>query len=360
MTLLLCGLNLKARMQFFHYHHPFKTEGGAVLPALTIAYQTWGALNNAHDNVVWICHALTSNADAADWWPGMIGSGCVFDPEKQFIVCANMLGSCYGTTGPLTENEETATPFFNAFPIITIRDMVQAHVLLRQYLGIETIALLAGGSMGGYQVLEWAAMEPNRIEKLFLLATSATESAWGIAVHTAQRLAIEADASWKDADEKGGRNGLKAARAIGLLSYRNYTIMKAKQTDTDSEKTDNFKASSYINHQGDKLANRFHAYTYWLLTKAMDAHHIGRGRGKTAAQVLASLPQPTLVIAITSDLLCPPEEQRFLACHLPQARLVEIDSLYGHDGFLIEAEAISTQYRKWIPNVQPHGFLKKL
>lgn len=335
-------------MQFFHYNHPFQTEGGATLASITIAYHTYGTLNTDRNNVVWICHALTSNANVADWWPGMLGDGCIFDPATHFIVCANILGSCYGTTGPLADDPATGAPYFSLFPNISIRDMVQAHILLRRHLGIKKIALLVGGSMGGYQVLEWAVMESERIEKIFLLSTSATESAWGIAVHTAQRLAIEADSNWKEPHTHAGRKGLKAARAIGLLSYRNYHIMVAKQTDPDTEKTDHFKSSSYINHQGDKLVSRFHAYTYWLLTKAMDAHHIARGRGATVAEILALLPQPAFIIAITSDALCPPEEQRFLARHLPNATLAEIDSSYGHDGFLIEAEIISEHYRSWM------------
>jgi homoserine O-acetyltransferase len=342
-------------MHFFHYNQPFRTEAGSTLPSLTIAYHTYGRLNAEGSNVVWICHALTSNANAADWWPGIVGAGCIFDPVEHFIVCANILGSCYGTTGPLSQNEATGIPYYSDFPMITIRDMVQAHILLRQHLGIETIAVLAGGSMGGYQVLEWALQKGERIEKLFLLSTSATESAWGIAVHTAQRLAIEADPSWKDRSAKGGAKGLKAARAIGLLSYRNYRIMVEKQTDPDIEKLDFFKASSYLQYQGDKLVSRFHAFTYWLLTKSMDTHHIGRGRSKTVAQLLSSIPQPTLVVAITSDILCPPEAQRFLARHMPNAVLAEMDSSYGHDGFLIEAETISSHYRKWLKTALPQA-----
>lgn len=346
-------------MHFFKYHQSFQTESGALLPALTIAYHTYGTLNADRSNVVWICHALTSNSNAADWWPGVVGESGLFDPAEHFIVCANILGSCYGTTGPLAENPETSKLYFSDFPTITIRDMVQAHILLRQHLGIETIAVLAGGSMGGYQVLEWALQEPQRIEKLFLLCTSATESAWGIAIHTAQRLAIEADPTWNEPNLHAGKKGLKAARAIGLLSYRNYHIMVAKQSDSDIEKTDQYKASSYINYQGDKLANRFNAYTYWLLTKAMDAHHIARGRNKTVAQLLASITQPALVIAITSDILCPPEEQRFIARHMPKATLAEMDSSYGHDGFLIEAPTITQHYRKWLKKTETGVFNSK-
>jgi homoserine O-acetyltransferase len=345
-------------MLFSHFNHPFVTEGGATLPGLTIAYHTYGTLNAEKSNVIWICHALTSNSNAQDWWPGIVGPGCIFDPETHFIVCANILGSCYGTTGPLTVNPATGTPYFSSFPAVTIRDMVQAHLLLRDHLGIRKIEVLAGGSMGGYQVLEWALLEGERIEKLFLLSTSAAESAWGIAVHTAQRLAIEADTTWKDPHTDAGQKGLKAARAIGLLSYRNYQIMVEKQTDNDTEKLDHYKASSYIIHQGDKLVSRFNAYTYWLLTKAMDSHQIARGRGKSAAQLLSTISQPTLIIAVTSDILCPPEEQRFIARHLPQATLCEMDSSYGHDGFLIEAEKISQQYRHWMKEIASETFSK--
>src|SRR6185369_13655701 len=148
------------------------------------------------------------------------------------------------------------------------RDMVKAHILLRKHLGISSIYLLMGGSMGGYQALEWSVMEKNIINRLFLLATSPTESAWGIAVHTTQRLAIEADATWQQDTPHAGEKGLKAARAIGILTYRNYGILVQKQTDPDTEKIDQYRAASYINYQGDKLVKRFNAYSYWLLTKA--------------------------------------------------------------------------------------------
>jgi homoserine O-acetyltransferase len=234
------------------------------------------------------------------------------------------------------------------FPLITIRDMVRAHILLRQHLGIDTIDLLLGGSMGGYQALEWALMEPTVIQKMFLIATSASESAWGIAIHTAQRLAIEADSTWKDATPNAGAKGLKAARAIGILTYRNYTIFKEKQTDADPEKIDDLKASSYINYQGDKLVNRFNAYSYWLLTKAMDSHHLARGRGGDLMATLASIQTPTLIIGIQSDLLCPLQEQQWMANHMPNATLVAIDSNYGHDGFIIETTAITTHLKAWL------------
>lgn len=335
-------------MKVFQHHQPFELENGQVLPGIDIAYHTYGRLNDDKSNVVWICHHLTASSAVAEWWPGVVGEGCVLDPKDYFIVCANMLGSCYGSSGPLSVNPATGKPWYSQFPQVTIRDMVQSQILLRKHLGIEQIHLLVGGSMGGYQALEWAFMEGAVIKKLFLLATSATESAWGIATHTAQRLAIEADASWQDASPQAGANGLKAARAIGMLTYRNYGIMVKNQTDPDTEKLDHYKASSYIHHQGDKLVKRFNAACYWLLTKAMDSHHLGRGRGGDVDQVLQQIPQPALIIGVSSDILCPLDEQRHLARLMPAATLIEIDSAYGHDGFMVESEKIARYFVAWM------------
>lgn len=204
--------------------------------------------------------------------------------------------------------------------------------------------------MGGYQALEWAIMEPTVIQKMFLIATSPSESAWGVAVHTAQRLAIEADCTWKDAKPNAGAKGLKAARAIGMLTYRNYGIYQEKQTDADPEKIDDFKASSYINYQGDKLVKRFNAYSYWMLTKSMDSHHLARKRGGDLMATLATIQIPTLIIGINSDILCPLDEQKFMEAHMPKATLVAIDSMYGHDGFIIETKQITTHLNNWLMN----------
>ncbi|MCW3078810.1 homoserine O-acetyltransferase [Segetibacter sp.] len=335
-------------MNYLNCTIPFATESGGTISDLKIAYSTYGKLNKEKNNVVWVCHALTSNSAVTEWWPGVVGENCIIDPKKYFIVCANIIGSCYGTTGPTSVNAATGQPYFSNFPAVTIRDMVKAHIVLRQHLEIESIYLLMAGSMGGYQALEWCVIESQRIQNLFLVTTSAAESAWGIAIHTSQRLAIEADSSWRDEHLEAGKAGLKAARAIGLLTYRNYRILVEKQTDTDPEKTDNFKASSYINYQGDKLVKRFNAQSYWLLTKAMDSHNLARGRNKTQEQVLQSMPQRTLIMGITSDLLCPVEEQKHIADNIPDATYIEIDSSYGHDGFLIECGKISKHLGDWL------------
>jgi homoserine O-acetyltransferase len=335
-------------MPIYQDNSPFILENGKTLPGIEIAYHTIGTMNASKSNVIWICHALTANADASDWWKGLIGEDCLIDPDKYFIVGANIIGSCYGSTGPLSIDPTTNQPYYSSFPTVTIRDIVSAHILLRKHLGISTIQLLMGGSMGGYQVLEWALMEPANIQKMFLIATSPSESAWGVAVHTAQRMAIEADQSWKDMQPNAGANGLKAARAIGMLTYRNYTTFQEKQTDPDPEKIDNFKASSYLYYQGDKLVKRFNAFSYWLLTKAMDSHHLARGRGGNLIEVLKTIQQPTFIIGINSDILCPLDEQQFMADHMPNAELYAIDSTYGHDGFIIETKQITELLSGWI------------
>jgi homoserine O-acetyltransferase/O-succinyltransferase len=335
-------------MNFFHYPHQIKLEAGGTLAELTIAYTTYGQLNADKSNVVWVCHALTANSDVANWWDGLVGAQHVIDPGKYFIVCANILGSCYGTTGPLSINPITNQPYYSSFPLITIRDMVKAHILLREYLGVKKIFLLMGGSMGGYQAMEWCVMEKEVIGRLLLLATSPTESAWGIATHASQRLAIEADCTWQLPSPDAGANGLKAARAMAMLTYRNYGIMVKQQTDTEFEKLDHYKAASYINYQGNKLVQRFNAYSYWLLTKSMDSHHLARGRGGQLETVLKNITQHTLIIGIISDILCPVAEQEFLTHHIPNARLVVIDSDYGHDGFMVESKIIAQHVAEWL------------
>ncbi len=180
------------------------------------------------------------------------------------------------------------------------------------------------------------------------VTTSAHESPWGIAIHTTQRLAIEADQTWRELTETAGRRGLKVARGIGMITYRNYRTYEQTQKETDQTKIDNFKASSYIEYQGDKLVNRFNAYSYWTLTKAMDSHNLARGRSESLEEVLRSVTQPTLAIGITSDILCPVRELKYIANNLPNATYAEIDSVYGHDGFLVEVEAISKHLRVWM------------
>lgn len=324
----------------------FTAETGRTLHELEMFYYTYGTYRKGISKVVWVCHALTASADCADWWPGLIGTGKTINPEEYFIICVNIPGSCYGSTGPLSVNPQTQKPYYSDFGYVTIRDIVSAFTILRKALHIEEIYLLLGGSMGGYQCLEWAIQEPQVIKHLAVVATSPKESAWGIAIHTAQRLAIEADATFGDHSNTAASKGLKAARAIGMLTYRSYEAFVAAQTDVD-DRIDNFKASSYIDYQGDKLVNRFNAYSYHALTKTMDSHNVGRARG-SAELALRQIQAPTIVIGISSDFLCPIAEQQFLAAHIPQSRFVQIDSPFGHDGFLVEGEVIGRVIQEFL------------
>ncbi|MEO6760124.1 MAG: homoserine O-acetyltransferase [Saprospiraceae bacterium] len=310
-------------------------EHGDYLTEPTISYHTYG---DPSKPVVWVCHALTANSDVFDWWAGLFGPTDDFNPQDYFIVCANVLASCYGTTGPLSKNPVTGLPYFQAFPVISIRDMVAAHEALRRHLGISSIHLLIGGSLGGQQALEWAIQQPQLIRHLALIATNARHSAWGIAFNEAQRMAIEADASWGESHPRAGEIGMRAARAAALLSYRNYHTYGQFQTDTEPV-TSLYRASTYQQYQGEKLARRFNAYSYYRLAQAMDTHHVGRGRS-TVEAALGLVQARTLVVGISSDILFPPGEQQFLAQHIPHAQYREIDSDYGHDGFLIETRQL--------------------
>lgn len=207
-------------MNIYRHNQPFELERGGILPELTIAFSTYGKLNAAHDNVIWVCHALTADSDVASWWPHTVEAGKFLDPAEHFIICANILGSHYGTTGPLHVNPATGRPYYKDFPELTIRDMVRAHRLLADILGIHRIHTLVGSSVGGFQAVEWAVQEPERIGKLVLIATAAKASPWSIAIDETQRMAIEADSTFGEPYATAGMKGLAAARAIGLLSYR--------------------------------------------------------------------------------------------------------------------------------------------
>lgn len=323
-----------------HISQPFYTEGGGVLPELHIAYHTWGKPNAEQDNIVWIAHALTGNSDAASWWPGLVGESRLLDPDKYFIVCANVIGSCYGSTGPASIDPRTGQPYGLDFPLLTIRDMVRAHRLLQRHLGIRRIRLGIGGSMGGQQIIEWAASEPELFDRIALLATNARHSPWGIAFNESQRMAIMADPTVQEKHPEAGAKGLEAARAVAILSYRHYHTYHRTQLDPTHDKIEDFLAGSYQRYQGEKLRNRFHAHAYLTLSRAMDSHNVGRGR-ESVENALAQIRKPALVVAIQSDVLFPPEEQYFIARHLPEAQVETIESLYGHDGFLIEYDKIA-------------------
>lgn len=325
--------------QIYIHPEPFALETGHTLPELRIAYHTYGEPNAARDNAVWVCHALTANSDVADWWPHTVEAGRFLDPGQHFVVCANILGSHYGTTGPLHANPATGRPWYRDFPPFTIRDMVQAHRVLADALGIGRIHTLVGSSVGGFQAVEWAVMEPERIERLVLIATSAKASPWSIAIDETQRMAIEADPTFGEERTDAGRDGLAAARAIGLLTYRGPEGYDLTQQDRE-EAPAVHRASTYQRYQGEKLCRRFDAYSYHAILDAFDTHDVGRGRGGVAA-ALGRIAARTLVVGISGDIVFTPREVRAMQAMIPGSEYREIDSPFGHDGFLVEHEQLN-------------------
>lgn len=336
---------------------PFTLESGATLPGFHLAYTTHGHLNKDRDNVIWIFHALTANSDAVEWWPGLVGEGKLFDPAKYFIICVNMPGSCYGSLGPLDEDPKTGEPYYHDFPFFTTRDMIRSYRFLKNYLGIKKIKVGIGGSMGGQQLLEWAIAEPSLFEHIVPLATNAYHSAWGIAFNSSQRLTIECDHTWKEKNHEAGMQGMKVARGIALISYRHYETYRASQPEDSNDVMENFKTESYQRYQGEKLARRFNAFSYYFLSKGMDSHNVGRDRESLEA-ALQLIRAKTLVIGIKTDVLFPVVEQEFLATHIPGATFTSIESLYGHDGFLLEFEKIQNLITAFLAGKEAHAGAK--
>jgi homoserine O-acetyltransferase/O-succinyltransferase len=320
---------------------PLTLESGSVLPKVTVAYRTWGHIKNARHRAILICHALTGSADADTWWPGIIGAGCAFDPARDFVICSNILGSCYGTSGPVSAHPERDGAYRSDFPQISIRDMVTVQAALLDYLGIDQLQLVTGPSLGGMQVLEWASMYPERVRSIIPVGVSGRHSAWCIGISEAQRAAIEADPNWNNGaymDEAPPDKGLSAARMMAMCSYRSWDNLEqrfSRECRTDGV----FQVQAYLRYQGQKINARFDANTYIRLTQAMDSHDIARGRG-SYPEVLRGIRHPALVVAVTSDILYPPAEQELLARLLPDGELRVLDSNHGHDGFLIKTREL--------------------
>jgi homoserine O-acetyltransferase/O-succinyltransferase len=327
-------------LRTFHYKAPFELDSGFVIPGYHLGYHVFGKINADHSNVVWVFHALTANSNPIDWWPGLVGSGHLIDPEKYFIVCVNMPGSCYGSLGPLSDDPVTGKPYLHSFPFFTTRDMIRAYQPLKDFLGIRKIKIGIGGSMGGQQLLEWAIAEPELFEHIVPIATNAFHSPWARAFNASQRHCIELDPTWKLNDPEAGMNGMKVARGLALLSYRNQETYNFYQADTDLNSLGPFRSESYQSYQGEKLAARFNAFSYYYLSQSMDSHQVGRGRPGVVA-ALKTIRAKTHIIGISSDLLFTEKEQVFLAENIPGASFNMIPSSYGHDGFLLEYDAIT-------------------
>lgn len=294
-----------------------------------------------------VCHALTANSEVSDWWNGLYGQDNLFDPSKYFIICANNLGSPYGTSSAKQRDPATGQRYGMDFPFFSIRDTARLHLLLLQHLNIKNIKLLIGGSCGGNICQEMAYKWGDRVENMVLLCCSPMETSWTIAIHESQRIVLKADPSLSEKNDTAGQSGLKACRAVALPFYRTQLSFKIRQKEADNSKMRDFKAASYINYQGKKFVDRFDAHCYYSLLNALDTHNMGRGR-KSIEQALAEIKANTLVIGFDSDILIPPHEQRFLAEHIPNAAYKEIKTLFGHDAFLIENDKIRNGIKQHI------------
>lgn len=357
---------------------PMQFESGKTLSNLQIAYQSYGELNRDRTNVILICHALTGNAHAAGtlssiekdenstpdllgkysrlykdkpgWWNELIGEGKVFDTKKYFVICSNIIGSCYGSSGPTTIHN--GKPFRMNFPKVTVRDMVKAQKYLIDFLGIKKILAVVGGSLGGMQAFEWALMYPNIVESIIPIASSVQHSPWAIALNKLSREAIMKDPEWSDGNySQQPINGLSFARKLAMISYRSYDSFQQRFSRNLNHTKDKFLVETFLEHHAEKLIERFDANAYIYLSQAMDENDIAKNRG-SIVDVLYSIKQKALIIGISSDILYPPSEQKSIQKMIPNSIYREINSIHGHDAFLIEFE----QLTKFIGNFLSTNF----
>ena len=324
------------------FQEDFITESGQQILNPYLAYQSWGTLNSARDNVILISHALTGNSDAEDWFSGLFHERGIINLDDHFVICINHPGSCYGSVGPTSINPKSGNSYQADFPDLTIRDIVRLEKKLLDQLGITGVELIIGGSMGGMIALEFCLMD-SRIQSACLMAMGKSHSAWAIGISQAQRMAIKADKNWNNGfylDEEPPEDGLAAARSMAMITYRSPQNYEKKFGRNWNIQKNIFEVESYLNYQGEKLTQRFDANSYITLSKAMDSHDVARGRG-TAKSVLARLEIPILIIGIDSDILYPIDEQIELAELIPKSTFREIKSKFGHDAFLIEFEQIN-------------------
>lgn len=350
--------------EFVTLSRPLALEGGGVLSEVTIAYETWGTLNEAADNAILICHALTGDSHVTGggggtytpegWWSRIVGPGAAIDTDQYFVVCANVLGGCQGSTGPASIDPATNKPYGSTFPQVTNRDIVRSQVCLADTLGVERWFSVVGGSMGGMAVLEWAAMYPDRVRSIAPVASTLAASPQQIAWSAVGRLAIANDQWFNGGDyydqDDGPGNGLAVAREIGLIHYRSDEEWVQRFGRKPHDRLDRFdlwgrfEVESYLDHHGKKFPYRFDANSYLVLNRAMDLHDVGRGRGG-ADRALASFSGPAMTVSVSSDFLYPPHQQAELAELLSRngrsCAYHTIDSVFGHDGFLVEHDKLA-------------------
>jgi homoserine O-acetyltransferase/O-succinyltransferase len=326
----------------FSPRESFVTEAGVPLPGVELSWRSWGRLSAAADNAVVVCHALTGSSDVEAWWPALIGPGRALDPDRDFIVSVDALGSCHGSTGPASAAPD-GRPWGWRFPSVSVRDQVRAQQLVLDHLGVSAVRLALGGSLGGMMALEWALIDP-RVRATAVVGAGARHEAWAIAWSAAQRQALAADPEWATNPSRA-RAGLAAARAIAMLSYRAPQSLDERFARRPGE-TSAFAVSDWLAHHGSALVGRFDPMSYGVLLDTMDSHDVGAGRGGVA-RALAGLRVPLLAVAVDSDQLYPVAEVQGLARAVPLGELEQLRSPHGHDAFLIDQRVVESIVRRF-------------
>ncbi len=356
---------------------PFALEGGGQLRGIEVAYETWGELDLTASNAVLLCHAVTGDAHVAGragpghpqpgWWDAVVGPGKALDTDRLFVVCVNVLGGCQGTTGPASTDPATGRPYGSTFPVVSVRDIVRTQAAVAEHLGIGQWLAVVGGSFGGMQVLEWGVMFPERMRALVPIATTVAASAWQISFSRVGRLAVQLDPRWRGGDYydaepgDGPHAGLSLARMVAHITYRSDAVYEARFGRDPMHLLEEFtldpgfEVEGYLDYQGEKLVRRFDANSYLLLNRAMDLHDLGRARGGIE-RALRRVRVPTLNLSISSDTLYPSHQQerthRLLLDGGAPSRHVTVDSPHGHDGFLIESEAVGAVLGEFLTMVE--------
>lgn len=338
----------------FTIAEPFALDSGASLCPVTLHYAWYGAMSAVKDNVLLVCHALSGSARVADWWSDLVGPGKPFDPTRYCILGINVIGSCYGSTGPSSLNSETGLRYGGDFPVVSIRDMVRAQAMLVDHLGIKKLHAVIGASIGGMQALAWAVDHPEQVPRCIVIGACPL-NAMGLAISHLQRQAIRGDPAWRGGQYPHGEQpvvGLALARAIATITYKSEDLFRERYgrkpnrqgEDPTRDHSHRYDVAGYLDHQGEVFVNRFDANSYLVLSRAQDTFELGRDETEEA-RTLARAKAKMLLVGITRDWLFPPEEvgrlaERFRRAGV-QAEYAEIFTNHGHDGFLAHPELLS-------------------